>query len=505
MALRTMINLKQYGLLLRKYAQTQNMSLSAKHAGVDPKTARKYIQTKVPPNQQQQPHTWRTRPDPLAQVWPVARAMLRDAPELEAKALFEYFCEQPQSQLQASHLRTFQRRVNQWRATQGPDKEIYFPQRQRPGDLVQLDWTHAKELGVSIAGQPLDHLLCHCVLPYSNWEWAQRCQSESFLSLVSGLQAALGELGKKPRHLGTDHSSAATHEINRSSGQRDYNPDYLDLCEHYDLSPVTINVACPHEHGDVESLNGHLKRRIKQHLLLRGSHDFPSVEHYDQFLREVIAKANKPRLDRLNEELAVMEPLPPTRLAEYREVRAQVSRNSTIRVKKIVYSVPSRLKGQWLRVEVYEAILKLYLGRQKLMELPRAVGGRGAVINFRHVIGALLRKPGAFLNYQYREQFYPTAEYRTAYDRLVADHGQRRGVIEYLHLLKLAADCTVESVAVAMAPLLAVNEKWTAAQVRATLSPHPVVLPLVSELAPEFKSYDQLLEVSLKGEVAHVG
>jgi len=233
------------------------MSLSALQAGVDRKTARKYLQTQQPPDQLQKPHTWRTRADPLAKIWPKAEQMLSDAPELEGKSLFEFFLVQPDSGLEASHLRTFHRRIQWWRATHGPEKEVYFPQRQTPGLAMQLDWTNANELGVNICGSVLEHLLCHCVLPYSNWQWAIRCQSESFLSLVSGLQASLGRLGKKPRLLGTDHSSAATHEIGQGTGQRAFNPDYLDLCQHYDLSPVTINVACPHEHGDVESQNGH--------------------------------------------------------------------------------------------------------------------------------------------------------------------------------------------------------------------------------------------------------
>jgi hypothetical protein len=504
MAFRTMINLKQYGLLVRKYAQTQNMSLSAKHSGVDRKTARKYVRTQGPPDQQQKTHAWRTRPDPLAEVWPLAEPMLRDAPELEAKALFEHFLEQPESGLEPKHLRTFQRRVNHWRGTHGPDKEVYFPQRHCPGELMQLDWTHAKELGVTILGQPLDHLLCHCVLTHSNWEWAKRCQSESFLSLVSGLQASLGRLGKKPRYLGTDNSSAATHEI--GTGPRAFNPDYLDLCEHYGLFPVTINVACPHEHGDVESQNGHLKRRIKQHLLLRGSRDFVQEDDYDQFLEGVMEKANKARLSRLAEDLAVMAPLPPTALAEYREVDARVSRQSTIRVKKISYSVPSRLIGQRVRVEVYESILKLYLGRQEVLEVPRARGDRGAVINFRDMVGPLLRKPGAFLNYQHREQLYPTVAYREAYDRLVQDHGQRPGVIEYLHLLKLAVEHTVEKVEGAMVTWMAGSRKWTVAEVRASLAPTQVLVPSVAELAPDLESYDQLLSGQEDSqEVAYVG
>ena len=500
-----MINLKQYGLLLRKYAKSQNMSLSAKQAGVDRKTARKYIEAQVPPDQLQEPHTWRTRPDPLAKVWSEVEPILHDAPELEAKALFEHFVEQPQFELAARHLRTFQRRVSHWKATHGPEKNVYFPQRHCPGELMELDWTHAKELGITIAGQLLDHLLCHSVLTHSNWEWAKRCQSESFLSLVSGLQAALGRLGKKPRHLGTDHSSAATHEIGGQSGRRDYNPEYLDLCEHYGVSPVTINVACPHEHGDVESQNGHLKRRIKQHLLLRGSRDFDRVEDYDRFLEEVLEKANKPRLERLAEDLAVMTPLPETRLAEYREAHVTVSKHSTIRVKKITYSVPSRLIDRRLRVEIHESVLKLYLGRERVLELPRARGDRGAVINFRDMVGPLLRKPGAFLNYQHREQLYPTVGYRALCDRLIEDHGQRQGVIEYLHLLKLAIDHAVEKVEAATQKWMAGSRRWGAAEVRNGLEPEELRVPSVAELAPDLSEYDRLLcGVDFSKEVAHV-
>jgi transposase len=498
-----MITLKQYRRLLAKYAETQTMSLSALKAGVDPKTARKYVQAQQTPQQLQKPRTWRTRCDPLAPIWPKVERMLSDAPELEGKCLFEFFLGQSDSGLQPAHLRTFQRRVSRWRATQGPEKEVYFAQRHTPGLSMELDWTNANELDITIGGIPLEHLLCHCVLPYSNWEWATRCQSESFLSLVTGLQASFGRLGKKPCYLGTDHSSAATHEISLGSGQRAFNPDYLDVCQHYDVAPVTINVACPHEHGDVESQNGHLKRRVKQHLLLRGSRDFQSESAYDTFLVQVLEGANKPRQARLAEELAVMGPLPPTRLAEYQEVDAPVGRHSTIRVKKVTYSVPSRLIGQRLRVEVHESVLKLTLGREKVLELPRA-RGRGAVINFRDVVGPLLRKPGAFLNYQHREQLYPTVAYRAGYDRLVQDHGQRPGVIEYLHLLNLAVDYTVETVEAAMAPWLAGARMWRANDVRAALAPAPVAVPCVAVLSPELLSYDQLLSSQSMEEVAHV-
>jgi len=501
-----MLNLKQYRRLLKKYAQGKTMSLNALQAGVDRKTARKYLHAQQTPHQLQKPHTWRTRLDPLASVWPEAAQMLADAPELEAKGLFEFFLAQSGSALTPDHLRTFQRRVSSWRAPHGPEQEVYFAQKHAPGQALELDWTHAQELEVTITGTPLDHLLCHCVLPYSNWEGATRCQSESFLSLVGGLQASLGQLGKKPRYLSTDHSSAATHEISPGGGARAFNPDDLDLCAHYDLLPVTINVACPHEHGDVESQNGHLKRRLKQHLLLRGSRDFASERDYDQFLVRVMEAANEPRQAHLAEELTAMQPLPPTPLAESRELGVRVSGHSTIRVKNITYSVPSRLIGQRLRVEVYESVLQLYLGRERVLEVPRACGDRGAVINFRHVVGPLLRKPGAFVNYQHREQLYPSVAYRAAYDRLVTDHGERPGIIEYLHLLNLAVEHTVEAVQTALAPWITGARKWRAADVRATLTPALVVVPPLAALAPELLSYDALLNRPTENEeVAHVG
>jgi hypothetical protein len=200
-----------------------------------------------------------------------------------------------------------------------------------------------------------------------------------------------------------------------------------------------------------------------------------------------------------------MQSLPPTPLAEYRELTARVSSHSTVRVKHITYSVPSRLIGQRLRVEVYESVLKFYLGRERVLEVPRACGDRGAVINFRHVVVPLLRKPGAFANYQHREQLYPTVQYRAAYDRLVQDHGERPGVIEYLHLLKVAMEHTVEAVQAAMAPWMTGARKWRATDVRATLTPAPVVVPQLAALFPELISYDDLLSPPIQNEeAAHV-
>ena len=471
--------------------------MSAIKSGMDRKTARKYLKNPERLSQPRPARAWRTRVDPLAKIWPEAEPRLRAAPELEAKALFEHLLMIRPEQMREMQLRTFQRRVRQWKLEHGPAPEVIFPQTHRPGEVMQVDWTHAKELEISIAGHPLDHLLCQAVLPYSNWQWATRCQSESLLSLRAGLQAALFRLGKVPKLLQIDNSSAATHQIS-GAGKRDFNPEFLSLTEHYGLAVRTIHVDCPNENGDVEAHNGHLKRRLEQHLLLRGYRDFASETAYDQFLAEVLAKANGPRTAKVTEELAVMRELPPTRLCEYDEVECRVCSHSTIRVKRVAYSVPARYIGRRLRARVYEQHLEVYHGPEQIAQIVR-VPGRQAVIDYRHVIQALLRKPGAFARYHYREELFPSSTHRRAYDRLVADHGPGPGDLEYLRLLKLTAELGGSAIEGLLSEFLSPNHPpWRTATLRQWLCPPPRV-ELV-EPTVDLSVYDAFLGV----EAAHV-
>jgi transposase len=414
--------------------------MSAMKSGMSRNTARKYLRQNDVTEQRRVPHTWRTRDDPLAAIWPRAQEMLRQAPELEAKSLFEHLAQEGRQEdpIKPGLLRTFQRRVRAWRLKEGADKEVFFTQDVKPGEALAVDWTDMNPLGITIQGKDLDHKLFHAVLPYSNWEWAVRAQSESVLSLRSGLKAALGRLGRMPRKLLTDHSSTATHRLCRDGNRRGFNEEYLAICAHYGLEPRVINVARPQENGDCESAHGHLKRRIKQHLLLRGSRDFASEEDYDRFLVGVLEAANRLRVERLSEELAAMRETIVAELPDYREVMAKVGNNSTVRLRKQVYSVPSRLIGAKLLARIYENRIVLLDRNFEVAQLPLGKSDRGAVIDFRHIIGYLLRKPGAFANYRWREELFPAPVYRAAYDHLerTSHDADRR----YLEILKLAAD-----------------------------------------------------------------
>lgn len=427
--------------------------------------------------------------------------MLEAAPELEAKALFEHLSEQRPGEIEEEHLRTFQRRVQQWRLQHGPDKEVFFPQDRSPGQALQLDWTHASELGISLDGQRYEHLLCHVVLPYSNWQWATRCQSESLLSLRHGLQEALQRLGRVPVELQVDKSTAATHQIS-AGAERVFNKDFISICEHYGLKPRTIGIDCPNENGDVESGKGHWKRRLNQHLLLRGSREFPSQGDDEGFLGQALDKAKARRAKAVAQELAVMQALPPPRLSEDQEVYGPVAQYSTIRVKKVGYSVPARLIGPQVKVEVSENPLQIYCGRELLLTVPRACGNRGVVLDYRHVIEHLLRKPGAFEQYRDREELFLSPLFREAYDQLIAQQGQRRGTVEYLRLLKLTSETNLRDVEMMLVEYTCPPyPPWSVEALRQLLLPSQALPIQLAELQPDCQSYHALL--SSNQEVPH--
>ena len=487
--------------LMEEKSKHGEVGRAALRSGMDRKTARKYLAAGTLPSDPGPPRWWRTRPDPFEDQWAAIAERLEAAPTLEGRALFEDMLKRHPDRYEVGQLRTFQRRVRQWRAEQGPDKEVFFPQAHRPGEAGQTDFTDAGRLGVTIAGEPFPHLLCHFVLPYSDWEWATVCHSESMLALRRGVQSAVFRLGRVPDYHQTDNSTAATHDLR--TGKRGFNEEYVALMDHLGMTPRTTAIGKKEQNGDVEAANGALKRRLEQHLLLRESRDFDNVEAWEGWVQDVLVQSNQLRTKRVGEELAVMRPLSVERLREYREIDVPVTSWSTIRVKYNAYSVPSRLCGEWLRVRLYEDRLEVYHGGAHQLSVPRLCGRSGHRINYRHVIGSLVRKPGAFARYRYREELFPTLTFRRAYDALVeALSAGWDADVEYLRILHLAARTLESDVEVALALLLAEHTVPLADRVNQLVEPAAPQIPEMAVPAVDLVIYDALFEPELLQQVS---
>jgi hypothetical protein len=478
---------------------------AAMKADMDRKTARKYVEAGMLPSEMVRPRDWRTRPDPFEEHWPELEERLRLTPELEAKTLFELLVEQHADRYDAGQLRTLQRRVKRWRAAHGPDREIVFGQEHRPGEAAQTDFTRTAELAVTIVGQLFVHMLCVLVLPYSNWQWATVCLSESMAGLRKGVQRALFQLGRVPRYHQTDNSTAATHKIPDGQaacfegGKRPFNADYIALMQHFGMTPRTTAVGAKEQNGDVESSNGALKRRLEQALLLRGSRDFESAEAWQQFIDQVARKANAHRGRRVGEDLAVMRELAVAKLPEYSEEDACVSEWSTVRVKHCAYSVPSRLMREWVRVRIFEDRIEVRYADEIQLACERLVGRNRHRIDYRHMIWSLVRKPGAFARYVYREEMFPSLVFREAYDAIQILHAGTKGDLEYLRILHLAASTMEADVAVALSLLQMAGKAITADAVKEMIAAAPtsIAVPQLASPAVILAEYDVLL-----GEVA---
>lgn len=485
-----MIQDKQVRKLWKDLVSGMTLEKAAMKSGLDPKTARKYRALEKLPSEMAQSHTWRTRPDPFAEVWPEVNEQLEVNSGLQANVIFEWLQRKYPGRFEDGQLRSFQRGVKRWRATQGPHKEVFFSQVHKPGRLCASDFTHMTSLGVTIQGQPFEHLMYHFVLTYSNWEAATICFSESFESLSEGLQHALWELGGVPERHRSDRMSAA---VNNLCDEREFTERYRALMEHYGMDMEKIQAGQANENGDTESLHGHFKRALDQTLILRGSRDFESREAYVALVGEVLIQKNAGRQKRLAEELPHLRPLPANRRDAYKRIDVRVGTGSVIRVRGNTYSVDSRLIGEWVEVRVHAEHLEVWYGQKQVEKLPRLRGRKKHHINYRHVIDWLVRKPGAFANYRYREELFPTTRFRIAYDLLKACHCGR-AEREYLEILHMAARESESAVDDALRVLLDTDSVISADAVRKFLQAKQEV-PAVTEVTiveVDLSSFDEL-------------
>jgi len=429
-----MVKDAQFRRLMMLIKKEKTLAIAADKSGMDEKTARKYLKGGKLPSQLKTPHTWRTRTDPFEDVWEEIVPFLEN-PGIEGKTLFLYMQRTYPGRFPDGQLRTLQRKLKRWRALEGPGKEVIFPQEHHPGERSSSDFTHMDKLGITLAGQDFKHLIYHFVLPYSNWETGYICFSESFESLSEGFQNAFWELGGVTKKHRTDNLTAAVY-IDLSGKQ--FTPRYRALLKHYKLEGEAINAGCPGENGDAEQSHNQLKKSVNQALILRGSRDFASLRDYKSFLRQIFNQLNVNRKDKFREELKHLRRLPDYRLDDFKTLKVKVGRSSTISVCKNVYSVHNRLIGENVIVRLYSSHLEVWYAQRMVEQLPRLRGKSRHHIEYRHIIEWLVRKPGAFANYRYRDDLFPTIHFRMAYDYL-RDKRPARASREYLEILHLAS------------------------------------------------------------------
>ncbi len=483
------------------HRRTHTRQLAAARAGIGASTGARLDANPLLPSQCQIPRG-RRRPDPLAAIWDAEVVpMLRSTPGLRPIAVFDEMLRR-HADLAPGVRRTLERRVRHWQALHGPEREVIFRQDHPPGQQGLSDFTDASDLGVTVAGELLPHRLYHFRLAFSGWEHGEVVLGgESFTALATGLQNALWSAGGAPREHRSDSLSAAFRNL-EPEVTLDQTRRYEALCAHYAMEPTRNNRGVAHENGSIEASHGHLKAALAQALLLRATRDFDVLPDYRRFVDEVIGHANARRRKLVEIERIVLQPLPPRRTTDHDEVLVTVTRSGGFLLRRVFYTVPSRLIGHRLRVRLYDDRLECLLGSTLAVTLTRgrplqAKGGFNRtlhVVDYRHVIHALRRKPAALLNLVYRDQLFPRDAYRHTWDRLLAAQPPRTACRIMVGLLALAHERACEAdLACELASLIKANALPDLATMEARFAPVPGRVPDVTVTLPLPTLYDALL------------
>ncbi len=518
---------KQLELYMESRRKGLPQETAAAKAGISRRTAHRIDHGQHRP-QRGRPHDWKTRKDPLDGLWEQELLpMLEREPRIEATTLFETLQERYPKQYD-DKLRTVQRRTSQWKAAHGKPKEVMFKIEHPPGEMGLSDFTHLKGVTITVAGQPFHHLLYHYRLAFSGWQYVQVIQGgESFIGLSQGLQNALFSSGGAPKTHRTDSLSAAY----RNTGGR--NPQltkmYATVCDHYRMQPTRNNKGGCHENGAIEGPHGYFKRRLCQALYRRGSFDFESVAQYQAFIEQVIAKLNAKCQKKFEIEQPYLQSLPRYRTPDYEVRSAKVSVNSTIEVRCVIYTVPSRLIGQRLTLHLYHDRLIGFLGTVEVVNLERihihgsAKIRRARSINYRHVAESLRTKPGAFLRCTWQADLLPNDQWRALWEELkaqvdcdqaarlmtealyiAATHDKEVEVVEYLQQQVEQASLSLSRLQEAFTSDLNPNDYPTVTSVQHNLSSYDALLPCDSgQSLPDVDGDPQTAEAqTLSGPVA---
>ena len=469
-----------------------SQKVAAARAGMSERTARKYEQAGKLPSALKRPHDWSTRSNPFEEDWPWVIEQFERDPALQSTTLFALLCERHPERYRPTQDRTLRRHIARWKALHGPDKDVIFEQVHSPGERAQSDFTHMEDLGITIGGAPFPHLIYHFVLTYSNVEAVTICFSESFEALAEGMEKALWHVGGVPQQHRTDHLSAAVRHL-RQPEKEEWTVRYQALMTHYGMQPTWNNTGVAHENGDVEQSHHRFKEAVDQALRVRASRDFAIGAAYEQFLQNLIHKRNQTRAEKFAAEKGSLRPLPSRELAPCKEVRVVVSQFSTITVATNRYSVPSRLIGLTSSGARPLETLEGYVGTTTAFSCHVCSANSSIGLTITILSMSLVRKPGAFAAYRYRDELFPTTTFRQAYDRLVSG-GVQRANREYVRILHLAATTSEAEVETALQIVLEEHKLPSFLTVRDLVQvPTMRMVPALSTPELNLGSYDQLI------------
>ncbi len=476
--------------------KNKSQALAAAKAGISERSARRIEQAATLPSQNPRRY-WRSRADPFVQVWDSEVVpLLKSAPKLMAITLLRKLQDDYPDQFPDGTLRTLQRHIRQWRALEGPPKEVFFAQEHAPGHRGLSDFTAMGELRITIANAPFAHILYHFVLAFSRWEHVEVVEGgESFQALSKGLQNALWQAGGVPQEHRSDSLSAAFKNLTE---EEDFTARYTALLEHYGMVGTRNNRGLSHENGSVESSHRYLKEALEQALLLRGHRDFDDRAAYEAFVREAVMRRNRRNGAAFRIEREQLQDLPVRRTTDFVEEEARVTRCGTFTVRAILYSAPSRLIGHRLKVRLYSDRLDCYLSGTLVLTMARGARSpgttRGRAIDYRHFIDALKRKPQAFKGLAFRDALFPREAYRRTWEQLDLRLTQRQACQTIVALLEMAARDGVEAVlAQRLDELLVAGELPDVKRLREEFAPRKTEVPHVTVVIPPASRYDALL------------
>lgn len=500
---------RQVEIYMNSRKQGHTQEAAAAKSGISVRSGSNIENNKRPDPKSQERH-WRTRQDPLAEVWETElEPMLEGMPNLQAITLLEHIQVNHPGKFEDKVLRTLQRRVKQWRALKGPDKETMFRQEHLAGRLGLSDFTVLKQATITIAGKIFEHLLYHFRLIYSKWSYMRvTLGGESYSALAEGLHEALKRLGGSPAEHRTDSLSAAYKNLSQDE-QDDLTERYQQLCVHYGMKATRNNRGQSHENGGVESAHGHLKRRIEQALLLRGSNDFTSVDAYQNFIDEVVQQHNQRNAKSINLEKSELKQLPKHKAITYSEARAVVSSSSTIDVRRVTYTVPSRLQGETLHVKLFDKSLECYLGSKHVISLERIYTKgkttRGRQVDYRHVIGSLIKKPQAFRYSRLRDDLLPTHDYKSIWKYVDATMSAKASCKFIVGLLYLAhcEDCESKLAQTVLA-LIENNVALSLSSLQIKFRKAAITPPSIEVTQHDLGCYNALISQNEQQEAAYV-